>query len=91
MFAVANPEAVTSAVLNTIELIEGYAVDALPFFARRESADIVAPGAVSRSLMKRIVIGHTAETLRDGPDSDMLIVKPPGFRSRVHPQAEGPT
>jgi universal stress protein E len=75
---------------NDIELVEGYAAIALPFFARRESADIVALGAVSRSLLKRIVIGHTAETLLDGLDCDMLIVKPPGFRSRAHPQAESP-
>jgi len=50
---------------DDIELVEGYAVNALPFFARRESADIVVMGAVSRSLLKRIVSGHTAETLLD--------------------------
>jgi universal stress protein E len=76
---------------NNIELVEGHAVDALPFFARRESADIVAIGAVSRSLLKRIVIGHTAEVLLDGLDCDLLIMKPPGFRSRVHLPAEFPT
>jgi universal stress protein E len=68
---------------SDVELVEGHAVDALPFFARRESADVVAMGAVSRSLLKRIIIGHTAEALLDGLDCDMLIVKPPGFRSRV--------
>jgi universal stress protein E len=75
---------------DEIELVEGYAVNALPFFARRESADIVAMGAVSRSLLKRIVIGHTAETLLDGLDCDMLIVKPPGFRSQVRLRPEFP-
>ncbi len=66
-----------------VELVEGNAAEALPFLARRESADIVAMGAVSRSLLKRIFIGHTAETLLDGLDCDMLVVKPPGFRSKV--------
>ena len=68
---------------DDVELVEGQAVDALPFFARRESADIVALGAVSRSLLERIFLGHTAEALLDGLDCDMLIVKPPGFVSRV--------
>jgi len=75
---------------NDIELVDGHAVDVLPFFARRESADIVALGAVSRSLLKRIVIGHTAEALLDGLDCDMLIVKLPGFRSRVRLPREFP-
>jgi universal stress protein E len=66
-----------------VELVEGHAAEELPFLARRESADIVAMGAVSRSLLERIMIGHTAETLLDGLDCDMLIVKPPGFRGRL--------
>lgn len=68
---------------DRVELVEGYPADELPFLARRESADIVIMGAVSRSLLERIMIGHTAESLLDGLDCDMLIVKPPGFRSRV--------
>ncbi len=70
-----------------VELVEGDAAEELPFLARREAADIVVMGAVSRSLLGRIMIGHTAETLLDGLDCDMLIVKPPGFRSHVSPRA----
>lgn len=66
-----------------VHLEEGQAVRSLPRFARRISADIVAMGAVSRSLPERRIIGHTAERVLDRLDSDVLIVKPVGFRSPV--------
>lgn len=62
---------------------EGYVTELLPQLLRAEAADIVAMGAVSRSFLKRAVLGHTAERLLDALDCDVLIVKPPGFRSPV--------
>ncbi len=50
---------------------------------RRESADIVTLGAVSRSRLARSLIGHTAERVFDAMDCDLLVVKPPEFLSRV--------
>jgi universal stress protein E len=62
---------------------EADVAESLPQLARAESAGIVAMGAVSRSFIKRAVIGHTAERLLDVLDCDVLIAKPPGFRSPV--------
>lgn len=70
-----------------VHVREGYAAEALPFFANQESADILAMGAVSRSRLRRVLIGHTAERVLDAFDCDVLIVKPPGFRSAVSRQS----
>jgi universal stress protein E len=58
-------------------------MESLPQLVRAESTDIVVMGAVSRSFLRRAVIGHTAERLLDVLDCDVLIAKPPGFRSSV--------
>ena len=49
----------------------------------RTRADIVVMGAVSRSALKRIIVGNTAERVLDGLKCDVLIVKPRGYRSAV--------
>ncbi|MGH8262742.1 MAG: universal stress protein [Steroidobacteraceae bacterium] len=51
-------------------------------------ADIVVMGAVSRSGLKRLFVGSTAERVIDELHCDVLIVKPAGFkaaRSQVRP------
>ena len=70
-----------------VHIVEGYAARVLPGVAHRELADIVAMGAVSRSPLKRALIGHTAERVLDALDCDVLIVKPPGFSSPVRQQS----
>lgn len=55
----------------------------LPFLARSVKASMVVMGAVSRSTFKRLFIGNTAERVLDALPCDVLIVKPPGFRSSV--------
>jgi universal stress protein E len=40
-------------------------------------------GAVSRSGLQRLFIGHTAERLIDQLNCDVLIVKPRGFKSPI--------
>ncbi len=62
---------------------DAYVAESLPQLVRAESAAIVVMGAVSRSFVKRAVVGHTAERLLDALDCDVLIAKPPGFRSPV--------
>jgi universal stress protein E len=62
---------------------DGYVTELLPQLVRAESAEIVAMGAVSRTFLKRAVLGHTAERLLDVLDCDVLIVKAPGFRTPV--------
>lgn len=55
----------------------------LPRLVRKQRASLVVMGAVSRSAMKRLFIGNTAERLVDRLDCDVLIVKPRGFRTKV--------
>lgn len=64
-------------------VVQGRANEAIPQTAKRERSAILAMGAVSRSGLKRFFIGNTAESVLDEVTSDILVVKPVDFRSRV--------
>jgi universal stress protein E len=49
----------------------------------RVGAQIVVMGAISRSGLRRIFIGNTAERVLDALSCDVLVVKPPGFKTSV--------
>lgn len=66
-----------------VQVVEGDAAELLPGVVGRESAQIVALGAVSRSRIGRALIGHTAERLLDALRCDVLVVKPPAFETPV--------
>jgi universal stress protein E len=51
--------------------------------ARRVKASIMVMGAVSRSGVRRLLIGNTAERLLDQLTCDALIIKPHGFKTSV--------
>lgn len=70
-----------------VRIAEGPVPKELPRFAWQVMADIVVMGAVSRSRLGRLLIGHTAEQVLDALESDVLVVKPPGFRCTVSPQS----
>jgi universal stress protein E len=55
----------------------------LPRAAGDVHADIVVMGAISRSGLKRIFIGSTAEDVLEGLPCDALIVKPPDFAAAL--------
>lgn len=55
----------------------------LPRLVRKHRASLVVMGAVSRSAIGRLFIGHTAERLVDRLDCDVLVVKPRGFKTSV--------
>ena len=61
----------------------GLVASELQSVVARTRADIVVMGAVSRSAVKRIIVGNTAERVLDGLRCDVLIVKPRGFHSGV--------
>ncbi len=67
-----------------VHVEDGHAAALLPHYAATINADIVVMGAVSRSRLRRLLIGHTAERVLDALPSDILIVKPPGFQTSVH-------
>jgi len=62
---------------------------AIPRLARKIHSDIVVMGAVSRSGLRRLLIGNTAERIVDDLGCDVLVVKPREFASRVKPQRRG--
>ncbi|HSC07609.1 MAG TPA: universal stress protein, partial [Steroidobacteraceae bacterium] len=65
---------------------EGVPHRELPKITRRLGARIVVMGAVSRSALKRLFIGSTAESVIDSLP-DVCVVKPPGFRTPVPSRA----
>ena len=46
-------------------------------------------GAVSRSGLKRLVIGNVAEQVLDALPCDVLVLKPASFKARVGSSARG--
>ena len=61
----------------------GPPTEAIPRTARALRAGIVVMGAVSRSGLRRIVIGNTAERILGDLTCDVLVVKPQRFVTRV--------
>jgi universal stress protein E len=52
-------------------------------YARRSDADLLVMGAVSRSMLARLLIGNTAERVLDRVTCDVLVVKPGDFAERM--------
>lgn len=69
--------------------VAGPAVDVIPQLARKEHASIVVMGAISRSGLKRLVIGNVAEQVLDALPCDVLVLKPANFKPRVKSRARG--
>jgi universal stress protein E len=61
----------------------GDPVQQLPQLASEYKAGVVVMGAVSRSGLKRIFIGNTAERIIDALNTDLLVVKPRDFKTPV--------
>jgi universal stress protein E len=61
----------------------------VPRVARKHRAAIVVMGAVSRSGLKRLVIGNVAEQVLDALPCDVLVLKPTSFKPRVGRGARG--
>ena len=61
----------------------GQPIDGLPELAEELNASVVVMGAVSRSGLRRLFIGSTAERVIDRLKCDVLIVKPEGFKTPV--------
>jgi universal stress protein E len=67
----------------------GNAADGIVALAERIGAGIVVMGAISRSGLKRLFVGSTAERVIDRLGCDVLVIKPAGFRSPV-PRRKSP-
>ena len=66
-----------------IHLLQGDTDEVLPEFVARIGANLVIMGAVSRSMIKRLLIGSTAEQVLDSLSCDVLVVKPQNFETQV--------
>jgi universal stress protein E len=74
---------------HQLKVLEGTAREALPQAARALRADLVVMGAVSRSGLKRLLIGNTAEAVLDALPCDLLVVKPGKFQTKVPRRTRG--
>jgi universal stress protein E len=70
-------------------LMSAHPVNAIPALARKLHCDMVVMGAVSRSGLKRLLIGNTAERIIDDLPCDVLVVKPKDFVTRVRRVSRG--
>ena len=68
---------------TNVIFMRGAAQEEIPGAAKRLRADLVVMGAVSRSGLKRMFIGNTAERLLDRLPCDVLVVKPRRFATVV--------
>jgi universal stress protein E len=62
---------------------EGFVVDVIERVVRATGAQMLVMGAISRSGLKGLLIGNTAERMLDRLGCDLLIVKPSEFRHPV--------
>jgi len=83
IFASALPKSIPA---SRRHLIRGNPVAVVPATARKLGSNIVVIGAVSRSALKRLFIGNTAESVMDALRCDLLVVKPAQFAVK-HPRA----
>jgi universal stress protein E len=58
------------------DLIDGVPPEALPSYALANAIDVMVLGAVSRSALRRLLVGSTAERLLDRLPCDILVLKP---------------
>jgi universal stress protein E len=70
-------------------LVDRSPADAIAVVARKVGADFVVMGAVSRSGLKRLFIGDTAERVLNSLSCDVLVVKPAHFQKRVTGKPRG--
>lgn len=74
----------------SIQLIDRPPAEAIVESASNLHVSIIVMGAVSRSGLKGLLIGNTAERVLDRVSCDILIVKPQNFRIHFSPDRRGP-
>lgn len=74
---------------NRVHLVEGSPVETIPRLAEQLGSALVVMGAISRSGLKRVLIGNTAERVLSSLNADVLVVKPAEFRTKVAKRGRG--
>ena len=88
VFAALDPSHAHAKSARLDSAIPAAAGQVVTAMARRWKADLLVMGAVSRSGLRRVFIGNTAERVLDAVEGDVLVVKPPSFKcpvSRMRP------
>lgn len=70
-------------------LVYGDPAKQIPLVTRTAGAAIVVMGALSRSGLKRLFIGNTAEKILDDLPADVLVIKPASFSKQVGARTRG--
>jgi universal stress protein E len=70
-------------------LVESHPADAIVTLVRQLHCGVLVMGSVSRSGLKRLFIGNTAERLLDEVSCDVLVIRPPVFGNRVPRRSRG--
>jgi universal stress protein E len=73
---------------DRLHLVSGITHEELPELARKLAASVVVMGAVSRTRLKHLFIGATAERTLEHLPCDLLIIKPDWFHTPVDLQRE---
>ncbi len=68
---------------DQIHMLAGRTNEVLQQLVAEQDIDLVVMGAVARNRLKRIFLGSTAERVLEHLDSDVLVVKAPGFSTPV--------
>jgi universal stress protein E len=66
-----------------LAVLQGSAVEVLPRVAEERHADIAIMGAVSRSRLREVFVGSTAERVLDRMPCDVLVVRSADFRTQL--------
>jgi universal stress protein E len=73
----------SGATARQIHILHGPVEAELPALVSRLGVQVLVLGALSRRGMARLVVGNTAERLIHAAACDLLVVKPPGFKTRL--------
>ena len=68
---------------ESVRVLQGSAVEVLPRVATENHADLVVMGAVSRSRLREVFIGSTAERVLDRLPCDVLVIRSADFREKL--------
>ena len=74
---------------SNVHLVQGTPIDTIPRLAQQLGSELVVMGALSRSGLKRMLIGNTAERILNSLNADVLVVKPAEFKTRVAKRGRG--
>jgi universal stress protein E len=68
---------------NAVRVVQGSAAERLPQLAAERHADLLVMGAVSRSRLRELFIGSTAERVLDRLPCDVLVIRAADFRQQL--------